>query len=217
MQFNRPILDLLEWINRLIFRREKHTSHLLYTRLQTWPGLEGYLHLIERAVKPGEPRAIATFLFRRKRFNGYAKTALPTDVYFDLKRSKIQGRSHTLIIAEADHTGKSGGFKALPLHYGEYAWVQPKGVRSTARRRVLVGRLPSINHWEERDRTAVLIAFAVAYELLHSPKGVEWGAVIAREERLLMTVDRDQEKPPPLRDGKVSGWIVDKKPRKWDS
>lgn len=218
MRFNLPIIDLIEWVGRLLWRRKTHSHHLPYSLLHTWPaGLEGYLHLVEREVKAGEPRAIATFLFRRKRFNGYAKSALPTDIYIELKRSKLPGHTHTLIVLEADHVVKEGAFKALPLHYGEYVWLQPRAIKSTARRRVLVQRLPLINRWEERDRTAVLICFALAYELLASPHGVKWADVVAREERLLMSSDRPSEVHPPLKDGQVSGYLIDKEPRKWDS
>lgn len=208
MKFDFAVLDLLNWIRRWIWNSPRGKSRL-YQQIKRWSGLLGNLHLIERDRLPGEPAAIATFVWFPKRDRA---GRLPLDLYLEIRRSRIAGYSHELAIVEAEHTVfQEGFFRARPVFDGVYNWVDRRG-RSTKRRNFLISQFEIINQFEQRDRDAVLIAFAVVRRKCQQ-HSVNWGEAIAEESSLILgsrfSVKEGMGDTEKLKDGSVKGIILD--------
>lgn len=113
MKIDRFLLDIFDWLRRLIFSRKNRNSSKPYERLESWRGYEGVLHKVRRDT----PSAVDTYVFSPFRHHN-AKNTVPHDIHICLDHlSAISGQSgrtsssytHRVTVLLASHWPREDG------------------------------------------------------------------------------------------------------------
>ncbi len=125
MKLDRLVLDIFDWVRRLIWHRKGEVKQKPYAVLQTWRGTLGVLNKIERDT----PRAIATYTFMPFRYHKPKEEMIDTHVFLDTlslpsgKSSKRTTRkfTHRITIIKASHWVRPDtSYEADPIYMKEW-------------------------------------------------------------------------------------------------
>ena len=124
MKVDRILIDIFDWVRRLVWSREEKSTTKPYKRLESWRGTLGVLHRVERDT----PRAVATFIFSPYRHNGY-RIPNPQDIHFCLDFLSKPKRAtktpitdtHRITILIASHwPDERGEYDSSLLYVGDW-------------------------------------------------------------------------------------------------
>lgn len=171
MKIDRILIDIFDWVRRLVFSRKNQAVSKPYERLESWRGSLGVLHRVKRDT----PRAVDTYIFSPFR-GGSRKAASPKDVHICL-----------------DHLGALPGQRPLPRQAYTHRitvllashWPQEDGSYNTS---VLYsGSWDFQGRSQYRDRWAIAVVYDVARLLKdRSFRSIDWEFELAASAKQMM-------------------------------
>lgn len=113
MKIDRILIDIFDWVRRLVFSRRDRAVSKPYERLESWRGSLGVLHKVRRDT----PRAVDTYIFSPLRTGG-PKSSPPKDIHICLdhlgalsgqQAQRHQPHTHRVTVLLASHWPQEDG------------------------------------------------------------------------------------------------------------
>jgi hypothetical protein len=159
VKVDRILIDIFDWVRRLVFSRKNRAISKPYERLESWRGSAGVLHKVRRDT----PRAVDTYVFTPLR-SGNSKAATPKDIHICLDHLDVlpgqrtrtrRTYTHRITVLLASHWPQEDGTYDTSLLYSASWDFQGRS--------------------QYRDRWAIAITYDVARLLKDRPfNRIDW-------------------------------------------